>query len=202
MPCLELLTELAGDIRDELSFPLDGLVAFDGDGHYYHCLDYRQHPAEPQVTYVDIECDHHEVLAESFDDFLRQLVLETEDKWVIRSALPLAEVVALMQARLPIRFGAPDDFAHGYPIYSAKFGGHWLFLSPNQVAAAFARRGERHFKHLSAYAGQTALRYPELAATDSLLEGYEAGLVEELIQKLQGALEIVPLAEALNGAGG
>ena len=28
-----------------------------------------------------------------------------------RSALPLAEVVALMQARLPIRFGAPDDFA-------------------------------------------------------------------------------------------
>jgi hypothetical protein len=40
------------DAQDGVSFPLQGLVPFDGDGHWHMCLDYRRNSANPSVTVV------------------------------------------------------------------------------------------------------------------------------------------------------
>lgn len=43
-----------GEERECVSFELDGLVPFSGDGHWYLCLDYRA-SEEPAVAYIDVE---------------------------------------------------------------------------------------------------------------------------------------------------
>jgi hypothetical protein len=53
------------DCRDYVSFELDGLIPFDGDGHWRLRLDYRGDRSIPAVTYVDVECDNEHEIATS-----------------------------------------------------------------------------------------------------------------------------------------
>lgn len=70
--------------RERVSFELDGLVPFDGDGHWLSCLDYRFYSrgsrgllakevvqTGPRVTYIDIESDSESIVASSFATLLR-----------------------------------------------------------------------------------------------------------------------------------
>ena len=125
---MRLADELDESLSSELNLALDGLIAFDGDGHYYHCLDYRQNQTQPQVCCIDIEGDSEELVAESFDEFLQLLLLDTQDLYAIKTDLSLAEVVAQFKKQLTISFGLPETDDYGYESYKGKFGGHWLFL--------------------------------------------------------------------------
>lgn len=49
------------------------LVPFDGDGHWYLCLDYRAGPLEPCVTFIDLEIEEEHQVAETFEEFLSKL---------------------------------------------------------------------------------------------------------------------------------
>ena len=45
------------EVQEYVSFQLQGLVPFDGDGHWHLCMDYRADSERPSVAYVDVECD-------------------------------------------------------------------------------------------------------------------------------------------------
>lgn len=193
------LTVLANELDEEeygeFSFSLEGLIAFDGDGHYYLCLDYRENKDNPQVSYIDIECDEEEIIADNFDEFLNMLTLKTDDLYVIKSELPLSEVVQLFENVLKIKFDEPDFFDYGYENYQAKFGGDWLFLSPNKVPLAFAREGENNFNLLENYKDKTTSRFPEINTNYSILIFYKKELFSSLKEKLNGILDIVKLSD-------
>src|SRR5688500_6730211 len=42
------------EAQEYVSYPLIGLVPFDGDGHWYYCLDYRENATVPAVSYIDV----------------------------------------------------------------------------------------------------------------------------------------------------
>src|SRR5262245_43758763 len=48
------------------------LIPFDGDGHWYLCLDFR-HGDPPCVSYIDNELERDERIATSFEKFLGML---------------------------------------------------------------------------------------------------------------------------------
>ncbi len=74
MPCM---TSLA---HEEWGVP-DGLCAFDGDGHWWVCLDYRKCGAqgEPSITHYDTEFERECEIAPSFGIFVNGLVFGEED---------------------------------------------------------------------------------------------------------------------------
>jgi len=60
---------------DEAEQPKGGelLVPFDGDGHWYMCLDYRapRPHAEPTVSYIDVEIGEQSPIAPTLLPFVR-----------------------------------------------------------------------------------------------------------------------------------
>ncbi len=192
-----LINEFSPEEVDYVDFSLDGLIAFDGDGHYYHCLDYRQNKDNPEVAYIDIECNAQSVIAKNFDEFLNQLVLNTDNLWVIKSEKPLAQIVEIFKNQLAIKFDKPDYFSYGYALYRGKYGGHWLWLSPNEVPFAFARKGEKNFKQLKNYEGKTASRFPEIDARYTLIN-IDEELILKLTKELNDIVEIVKLSDLLS----
>jgi hypothetical protein len=110
------------DYAESLSFSLDGLVPLDGDGHWYLCLDYRQIPEAPAVTYIDTESDFEERVAATFGKYLSLLKLDVEDEVVLLSVSDLKSVIANLSDRLKIKPLPPDMNQHGYPIYGASNG--------------------------------------------------------------------------------
>ncbi len=93
-----------------LSFDLNGLVPFDGDGHWHVCLDYRENKENPKVSYVDTETDWEEVLADDFNEYLESLVLDTENNLVVETDKPIENIVDEISKILQIHFEAPDFF--------------------------------------------------------------------------------------------
>ena len=55
--------------KEYVDFELDGLLPFDGDGHWHLCLDYRENNVIPKVSYIDIECNTQQVIANSFGEY-------------------------------------------------------------------------------------------------------------------------------------
>jgi hypothetical protein len=124
----------------------DGLVAFDGDGHTFMCLDYRRSGprGEPSVTRVDTVGPRVRRVAASFAGCLARLgERERGPEIVIDGGLELHEVAALVGAALRVEMVALGDFDHGYPQYRAALGkrgaAEWVWVSPNLVPAAFQR---------------------------------------------------------------
>lgn len=200
-PILTLLSREFQEFEPEelgISFSLDGLIAFDGNGHYYWCLDYRENPEMPQVTFVDLENGEYQIIADSFEVFLQTLVLKTEDMWVICSDKKLSELVIIFQSLFSVEIESFDKEAYGYESYRLMFEQDDVFLEPNLVPYAFARHNEGEHTDLLLYDGQIAQRYPEIPAQYSLLNIYEPELADHLIEKLRGVLEIVPLETFLD----
>lgn len=59
----------------------DGLCAFDGDGHWWACLDYRKCgvKGEPSITHYDTESEIECAIASSFGEFVSGLVFGEDD---------------------------------------------------------------------------------------------------------------------------
>lgn len=196
--CLLHLTDLDPDELPELDFSLDGLIAFDGDGHFYHCLDYRKNPDNPQISFIDIECNDDRVIAENFDDFLADLWVDTENIWVIQSDKSLHEVVEVLSQKLSSSFEQSDEFAYGYDYFSTRYlNEHLIFASANQVPYAFAREGERNFEQLKNYVGKTALQYPQLDENTTILTIWDEKTAQLVQEKLTGIFKMTALEDLI-----
>lgn len=153
------------DVRDLVSFELDGLVPFDGDGHWHLCFDYRSSPT-PRITHVDVECDQEAVVADSFTSYLSQLQIDVDDELVIEHVENIELVLAKLAEALSIAFDPPSSWAHGYPTYRAGLGTgdspQSLWLSPNLVRRGFVRESDPRFAELSGLLPGQAPRFPEL----------------------------------------
>jgi hypothetical protein len=161
------------EAQEYVSFPLQGLVPFDGDGHWELCLDYRADPDQPSVTYVDIECDSEQQIAASFSEYLSLLTLDVADYFVADS-VEIATLLIQLGDALGVKFGPPDLWAYGYPVYSAALGTQQepecICISHNRVPRGFVREEDSRHDELKDLLRGEGLDFPEL--TDSCLIVY------------------------------
>jgi hypothetical protein len=189
---------------ENVSFPLQGLVPFDGDGHWYLCLDYRKHADVPAVTYIDVECDSQEPIANSFAEYLSQLQVDAEDgEYVVSPITDIPSIIAQIAGRLKLKVEQPDSWSQGYPVYSAvrktRKGIQGAWISPNRVPRGFAREDEPNYETLRQQMPGETLRYPELPEASCIL-----GTTDEIREQVLGQcrelkLEVRSLQEYLNG---
>jgi hypothetical protein len=108
--------------QEYVSYPLQGLVPFDGDGHWHLCLDYRKNSSIPAITFADIECDRENQVADSFADYLAILRIRVDDEYVLEAVSEIEKVKADLSLLLGVRFDPPDSWAHGYPPSAPAWG--------------------------------------------------------------------------------
>lgn len=183
---------------DEIWLPANSnaLIPFDGDGHWYLCFDFRSAGprAEPSVTYVDLETETEDQIAESFGAFLELLERDFGDKIVVGlSQTSTDEAAAILEHHLGVTFGKPDDFAHGYPTRSAKLRDgdppDWIWIDPNIVPLVFSRGANRGV-HATP---ETVLRFPEQPNSEAIVT-FSAGAAQAVIAALQRAgLTLLPI---------
>ncbi|NME72109.1 SMI1/KNR4 family protein [Flammeovirga aprica] len=186
------------EYKDWVSFELEGLIPFDGDGHWYICLDYRNNKSTPEITYVDTECDNQEKVADSFSDYLSQLTLGVDDELVISTNDTISEISNQLESILNIRFEEPDSFAHGYDEYRSKLDSSWIWLSPNLVPKGFVRKNEDRYEELVKLSEGKATRFPEIPETSLLISFSEEKTRDFVIEKLRDKqIEINSLKEII-----
>jgi hypothetical protein len=188
------------DARECVSMELDGLVPFDGDGHWHLCIDYRNDPSAPCVSYVDVECDSESKIADSFGDYLGLLRLTVgEHEFVIPSVSDIEAVKSRVASLLGVEFEAPNSYDQGYPIHRGRCGTakdpQWIWLSPNLVPRGFVREEDRRYKELSGLLPGEAMRFPELGKSSYLLTVTD-GIRSRVLKAFRDAsIELRPLAE-------
>ena len=117
-PHFPSLTDFDWDECQEcVSFPLQGLVPFDGDGHWHFCFYYRRSAKNPSVTYVDIECDSESPIAETFAAYLAKLEPKVNDEYVLEVVADIEQAVAKLST-------APGAFL------STRFLGQRIYAIP------------------------------------------------------------------------
>lgn len=186
------------DYKDWVSFELNGLIPFDGDGHWYICLDYRKNNTSPQVTYIDTESNNQRLIAETFSDYLSQLDYEIENELVIRTNKTAEEITKELEKILNIEFEEPDNYAHGYDEYRSQLDGSWIWLSPNLVPNGFIRKDEDRYNELVKLTKGTALRFPELLSSDLIISFSNFQVEKEAAKKIESnSIHIRPLTELI-----
>lgn len=176
--------------REYVSFPLDGLVPFDGDGHWHLCLDYRQDPERPAVTLADIECDCETSIAASFEEYLALLEDKAEEgDLVISGVSDITGFLERLGEHLGTSFEDQGTWAHGYPLYRAKVGdSEWIWISPNTVLRGFVRESEPNYEQLKNLMPGKADRYSGLPTDSYIVSASEAAwsrAVRKASQELQ-----------------
>ena len=180
------LTDLDwSDYEGYVSFELNGLIPFDGDGHWYLCFDYRGNENEPQITYIDTEVDTEQIVANTFSDYLTKLIVETDDLWVIETNEKIGKIINNIETILQVKFEEPDTWAHGYPIYRCEYNEGWIWVSPNNVLRGFVRRDDDRYEELIKKTEGNALRYPELHENDILVSFSEEDDANHIIDSLK-----------------
>jgi hypothetical protein len=182
---------------EDASFALEGLIPFDGDGHWFLCLDYRDGAAMPPVTYVDLECDEEKRIAPSFQSYLTQLVWDIGEEYALLTKESLPEAVAGIEGLLGVQFEEPDANMYGYPVYRAQYRDSWVFLSPNLVANGFIRENERRYDELKALMEGTALRYPFLPENALVFNALSEEARENAVQRLAAHYNLAQLKTLL-----
>ena len=187
------------DHREYVSFELQGLIPFDGDGHWFLCLDYRRGTEMPAVSYIDIECDHEEEIAPSFEDYLKLLRMEFDDRdFVLPAVESIDDLLAGLGAEMGVTFGPPDLWAHGYPQYRARGPSEdpqWIWINPNRVPRGFVREDDaRHAELRDRMPGET-VRYPELPESSYVLSVTDGLRAKAIAACRARSIEIRPLAE-------
>jgi hypothetical protein len=158
-----------------VSYSIKGLVPFDGDGHWYLCLDYRKNPKLPAIAHVDVEVDSESHVADSFADYLAMLRIDLngKDDFVLEAVSDIESVKAAFASDLDCQFDPTDSSVHGYPTHRARLGTNdnpeWVWLSPNTVPRGFARPDERRYAELKDLMPGSAQRFPEIPANSYLL---------------------------------
>jgi hypothetical protein len=176
-----------------------GLVPFDGDGHWHLCFDYRKRgrTREPSITYVDNELEREQKIAESFDSFLALLEPDIDEYTFGLAHTSLKAVVKAIQPLLKARFERPSSFDHGYPIQRARFGTsrdpQWIWLSPNEAPRGFARKGEPRYAELVKLLPGTALRYPDCPEAEVIVQATDGAFERVRAACKQAGLETVTL---------
>jgi hypothetical protein len=189
--------------QEHVSFPLEGLVPFDGDGHWHICLDYRKNLRIPGVTYLIIERDREGPIASSFADYLAMLQLDTEDQYVLEAVSSLGVVKSSLSSALSIRFEPPDSWAHGYPVHRARLGTEddpeWLWISPNTVPRGFVREDDPRYAELKDLLPGFADRFPELPP-GSYTIGTTDGVRSKVIEACErSGFHLQPLSSYMSG---
>lgn len=186
------------EYEEWVSFELEGLVPFDGDGHWYICLDYRENKLEPQVTYIDTECDNQNIVAKTFSEYLLKLSIDTSDELVIKTNKSIEEIVVSLENILEIKFEKPDNWAHGYNQYRSKLNESWIWLSPNKVPYGFVRENEDRYEELIQLTKSNALRYPEISISHLLLSFSDKEIGSFAVEKLlKNSIDIIKLSEII-----
>jgi hypothetical protein len=154
--------------QDQVSFSLQGLVPFDGDGHWYLCLDYRGNSPTPSITHADIECDEEIVVAGSFADYLAKLKPAIGNEYVLEGVFDIEKTIASLASSLKVSFGPPNSLMHGYPVYFTQFRANgipeWILVGPNSVPRGFVRPDDPRYVELKDLMPGHALRFPEAPA--------------------------------------
>jgi hypothetical protein len=161
------------ECQEYVSFPLQGLVPFDGDGHWHLCLDYRHNSRTPSITHADVECDRESRIADSFADYLAMLRIDVGDEYVLEGVSDLEKAKADLASSLKTAFDPPDTWAHGYPTHRARLGTkskpEWIWISPNTVPRGFVRSDDPRYAELKDLMPGYASRFPEVPAGSYLL---------------------------------
>lgn len=204
-PNFPSLTDFDWDECQEfVSFPLHGLVPFDGDGHWHLCLDYRRNSLSPAVTHVDIECDYQITIAPSFSNYLTLLQLETDGKYVLENVSDIEPIKSQLGGILGVPFSKPESWAYGYPVERAALGNQecpeWLWLTPNNVPRGFVRADDPRYDELKDLLPGTALRYPEIPENTYLLSATNGVLSRVLDACRQSHFVVRPLHDYLNAS--
>jgi len=193
------------EAREEVSFSLDGLVPFDGDGHWHLCFDYRDGATTPKITYIDLESDSERPIAPDFESYLALLKPEAKDgDFVIFTGNTIDAVVENLTRLLKVPFENLGCFDQGYPVYRASLGQisrksltEWIFVSPNLVPRGFVREDDDEFDALKSGMTGTALRYPKFPATSLLLSITEASSGKVVAKLKEAGFDLKPLKRAL-----
>ena len=160
------------------------LVPFDGDGHWFLCLDYRN-GEEPGVAVIDVETGRDLQIASTFEDYLRLLVPSYGSNFLgLRTVVSIDEVAHRLRPFTGADFDPASDQDHGYPVRRCKlhYGGdqEWLWLSPNQCARGFVRATDHRYAELKNSLPGNALRLPEYPDAGVLI-GCTEGLRNVLV---------------------
>ena len=169
--------------KEYISFQLEGLIPFDGDGHWHICLDYRESIHSPAVTYIDIENDEQSVIAKSFSKYLSLLQPEINNTIVLENIPSIDEVLKKLSIVLETSFPPPSDFDSGFNTYRASLGtetnAQWIWISPNEVPSVFARKGENRFEELKSFNNILKKQYSKIPDQSYLLN-YTDGVKEKV----------------------
>ncbi len=191
------------DCQEHVSYPLQGLVPFDGDGHWHLCLDYRENAGTPVVTLANIACDQQTRIADSFADYLALLQIDVGDEFVLEGVSDIETVKSALCLSLSIAFDPPDTWAHGYATHRARLGTpnhpEWVWISPNTVPRGFVRSDDPRYLDLKDLMPGQAPRFPELPGGSYILSA-TAGVRSKVIDACARSRMIVrPLREYVKG---
>ena len=187
-PHFPSLTDFDWDeCQDWVSFPLQGLVPFDGDGHWHLCLDYRKNAKNPAVSYIDIECDSQSLKAETFAAYLNKLQLNVENEYVLTGVADIDQLIAQLSKALKAKFYPPDSSDQGYTLYRGQAGTSerpaWIWLSTNKALRGFVREEDDRYEELKDLMPGFAPRFPGVPA-----EAYILGASESILAKVISAV--------------
>jgi len=192
------------ECQECVSFPLQDLVPFDGDGHWHLCLDYRQPTGAPAVTYVDIECDQESPIAASFTDYLGKLRIDVDEEYVVEGVADIENFKSELAAILGVTFYPPDTFAHGYPSHRARLGAagkpQWVWISPNVVSRGFVRPNDVRYAELKDLMPGLASRFPEVPPDGYIVSATDAVRDEVISACIRSGREIHPLSKYVLGS--
>jgi hypothetical protein len=179
-PCFPFLTKFDwDDCQESISYPLQGLVPFDGDGHWYLCLDYRNSSRTPSITQAEIEGDEEIVVADSFADYLAILELDIGDEYVLERVSDVETVIATLASSLKVSFDPPNTLMYGYPIHLARFQTNgipeWVLVGPNRVPQGFVRPSDPRYAELKDLMPGHARRFP-MAPAESYIVSMSDGV--------------------------
>jgi hypothetical protein len=179
--------------QEYVDFSLDGLVPFDGDGHWYRCLDFRTDAKNPGVSYIDVECNSEERIADTFSSFLNLMELAIETELVLTSVANLADA----RRQLEALFGSPFEQEVnnvGVLIWTCQTGKNWdqgFSITDNKVARGYSGDDPTTFQ----FEGK-ALLFPELSPNAVIFEAPEAHIDSYRVILRKAGLELVDIESA------
>lgn len=192
------------ECQEHVSYPLQGLVPFDGDGHWALCLDYRKNSQIPTITYADVECDWESHVADSFTDYLGMLRIRVGDELVLEKIRNIDDVKRQLSSVLGVEFEKPDTWAYGYPTQRAFLGRIddiplSLWISPNTVPRGFVRNNDRRYSQLKDLMPGLADRFPNLPEGSYILSVSDGARERVLNACSKCGLSAIPLRDFLAG---
>lgn len=199
-PCFPSITSTdLTDYTDTVSYELNGLIPFDGDGNWYICFDYRKGSTFPEITFIDLECDEEEVIADNFKEYVGLLEIDVDNIYVIETKSTIEDVLKEISKVVNIEFEEPDFYNYGYADYRGKFKDGCMWVNPNRVPASFIREEDENYEQLKFLAGDTSLRYPELSNSCLLISFSDDKIRKEFIKTfINSSIKLQQLEEFLD----